>query len=211
MKLCIYSFKGGVGKTSIALNLAIELNAGIVTNDISTPIRNVLGDKRTLQIMPGQTFPNINEDIDLIYDLGGYADKRAIEEIKKADLVIIPTFKNESPDLSTCIESVKEIQKFNTKILIIANKVKKGHYDYIKESLEAHFNYPILPLNDSTALQRIFGSEEIIDGKRVFKNNSQALSISQLAQENKLLAHSYRKVLPQFQKIIAFINSNYFM
>lgn len=205
MNVCIYSFKGGVGKSSIALNLALEFEAGIITNDISKPLKNVLGEDRVLQISPGKEFPKIKEKMKLIYDLGGYADSRAVEQLKTADLVIVPTYRNESPDLSTCIESLREVERYNNNILVIANRCKKDDLDHITDTLSELFSFPIFPLNESTALQRIFGEWDKTDEKPVYKPNTNKSSVSQLAKANKLLAHSYRHVIPQFDNIIDFV------
>ena len=205
MNLCIYSFKGGVGKSSIALNLALEFDAGIITNDISKPLKNVLGEDRVLQISPGKEFPKIKEKMKLIYDLGGYADSRAVEQLKTADLVIVPTYRNESPDLSTCIESLEEVKRYNNNILVIANRCKKDDLSHIRNTLSELFDFPILPLNESTALQRVFGEWDKTGDKPVYNPNNQKHSISQLANNNKLLAHSYRNVIPQFEEIITFV------
>ena len=42
MIFVIYNFKGGEGKSKIAQNLALTMNYSIITNDVFTPIENIL-------------------------------------------------------------------------------------------------------------------------------------------------------------------------
>ena len=42
MKIAIYNFKGGVGKTAISLNLDLETGWGVVTNESYSPIEDAL-------------------------------------------------------------------------------------------------------------------------------------------------------------------------
>jgi|GEM_PF-3900400 len=63
MKIAIYNFKGGVGKTSIALNIVLSAkdDYGVITNDFYSPIEKVLLEctqKAGHQVKPLRTFRN---------------------------------------------------------------------------------------------------------------------------------------------------------
>ena len=78
MKTTVYNFKGGVGKTVLSLNLALTMEYSIVTNDIYSPIEKVLDEDRILKIHHDEILPAFPADYNIIFDLGGHIDKRAI-------------------------------------------------------------------------------------------------------------------------------------
>ena len=56
MKIVIFNIKGGQGKTSLAVNLALTLNAGVITNDVYSPIEKVLPEKQFMKIALNSDF-----------------------------------------------------------------------------------------------------------------------------------------------------------
>ncbi|WP_300721333.1 hypothetical protein [uncultured Brachyspira sp.] len=194
MKVVIFNIKGGQGKTSLAINLALTLDAGVVTNDIYSPLEKVLPDDQFIKVDLNSDFPDIPENNDLfIYDLGGWIDVRAIQLFKEADLIIIPMINNYINNQVT-INTIDEIKEYNENILIIANRTKKKDYEEIKDIIQNMYGnkFPILELKETTAFDKIFLKEKSID---------------RIMEEDKLLAFSYRGVQKQIKDIINFINN----
>ena len=131
MKVLVYNFKGGVGKTAISLNLSLTLNMGIVTNDVYSPLEKVLPEQKLLKLRPDSLLPSFPKELDVIFDFGGYIDARAVSALKAADLVIIPTI-NDFIDLQITINTVKELEQYNKNILIVANKSNEKDIENIK-------------------------------------------------------------------------------
>lgn len=78
MKITVYNFKGGTGKTSIALNLALTMQYAIISNDTYSPLEKVLDPKKFIKLEAGKDLPNLPEKYFIIFDLGGHIDPRAI-------------------------------------------------------------------------------------------------------------------------------------
>lgn len=195
MKIVMFNLKGGQGKSSIALNLALTLQTNVISNDIITQIEDVLPEDNFLKIGANDDFPDIEEELDIIYDLGGWIDNRIIKILQSADLIIIPMI-NSIMNNKTSLNSIEQVKKFNNNILIIANKTKKGDFDIVKQLIQTYFpnaNYPVLELKETTAFEKILEKEK---------------PIQEIIAQDKLLRFSYSKVAEQFTEIIQYIQNN---
>ncbi|NQZ59561.1 MAG: hypothetical protein HRT88_19090 [Lentisphaeraceae bacterium] len=183
MKVVVYNFKGGVGKTAISLNLALETGWGVVANEQYSPIEDALPEGSFIKVEHNKDFPVIPEDMDVIYDLGGYPEKRVIPVLEECDVIFIPTYTDSSPDIKVTKKTISELLPFNKNIYIIANKSTEKEAQAMTEALEL----PVLTLPTSKGFKRIYTDRK---------------SIRQQTEGNKLLAHSYRNVIAKFDKIL---------
>lgn len=193
MKIVMFNLKGGQGKSSIALNLALTLKMNVISNDAITQIEDILPEDNFLNIGRNEDFPDIEEtNIDIIYDLGGWLDNRIFKVVEQADLVIIPMI-NGIMNNKTSLNSIEQMKKITKKILIIANKTKKDDYAIICELIKRYFpddNFPVLELKETTAFEKILEKEK---------------SIGDIVENDKLLRFSYHRVVEQFDEIIKYI------
>lgn len=193
MRILVYSLKGGTGKTTIALNWALTLDWGVITNDRYSPIDRALPPKRALKLQPGEAFPDLSKNNwDLVFDFGGYVDERIVTAMEYADAIIVPTT-NAYAEMQVALESIKEAEHHNKNIFVVANKAGKGDLGYIQSAVSKFFKYPVLPLKATRALSRIYTSKK---------------SLRDVAAANKLNAYVYGESSAQFDAIISAVTKS---
>lgn len=195
MKIAVFNLKGGQGKSSIALNLALSLKFDVISNDKITKLEKILPEDNFMKIEKDQDFPDIIENLNVIYDLGGWIDNRAIKPIKEADLVIIPMINTEMNN-EVSINSINQVKQFNDNIMLIVNRSKKNDFEYMKNDvIKTYFpndDFPIFEIMDTTAFEQML---------------KRRMPIQEIVEVEPLLKYNYRKVNKQFNEIINFINN----
>ena len=189
MKITVYNFKGGTGKTSIALNLALTMKYGIISNDIYTPLDRILDKKKFIQLKPDQDLPDLPAGYDIIFDLGGHIDPRAISAVRQSDWVIVPTT-GDFIDIQVTINCISEIKAYNEKIIVIVNRTAKGEYEAIRKAVGQFFQYPVFEIRKSKALPNIFKEKK---------------SVHDMVAEGGLKKYNYESVAKQFDAVIRHI------
>jgi len=191
MRIAVYNIKGGVGKTRIALNLALTLDCAIITNETYTPtLEKILDPKRYIKLGVDENLGSYKGNFDIIFDFGGFLDDRISKALKQSDLVIIPTV-NEYDDFASTFSIIPEIESYNKNILIVVNKAQKGDFEHIKKGIKEIYNYPVFELKLSRALPNMTN-----EGK----------SIRAMVKDGGLKAFNYKDVNDQFEKIIKHIS-----
>ncbi len=206
MKITIYSAKGSAGKTPIATNIALDREYAIGTNETFHVFDSFIPDQRLLALDLVESFPDIPDDIDIVFDLAGAISAQShsiTSAVKQSDLVIVPIH-NEVKSLHSGIGTLRQIAQvdgFKGECLVVATKLQKRRKDQfardewdqsedflnISEAVRrAGFEFPILPLKFSSAFDAIFEREK---------------SIAQICASDPLANYSFRDVVQQFQII----------
>jgi len=210
MKITVYSAKGSAGKTPIATNIALDREYAIGTNEQFHVFDSFIPDDRLLAVDLTESFPEVPDDIDIVFDLAGAISEHShsiSSALIQSNLVIVPIF-NEVKSLNSGIGTIREIAKFTQSILVVATKLQKQSgerfkgdwrqskdYQNIVEAVEGAvvgFEIPVIPLKFSKAFDAIFEKE---------------LSISQIMAVEPLAAYTFRDVAKQFDEIYSHIDA----
>jgi cellulose biosynthesis protein BcsQ len=192
-KITVYSLKGGQGKTSIAVALAKELDFGIITNDIYSPIETMFPKEMVLKLQPNEGIPDkkVLKDADIIFDFGGYLDIRVIAAIEMSDYLIIPVMEFDKLNAQGFVSTIAEVKKYNKNIIIILNKINEEDAKELRKELKKHnYPYPVFEIKNSKVFKNM-----IEDGK----------PISQYVREGGLKAYFYKSVNDQLTKLIKYL------
>ena len=219
--ITIWSSKGGVGKTSIAVELAERLGAGIITNEANSriPLFSFLKGKYYV-LEHEQTVSELNINENVILDFGGMVDPRVLEAIELSKYILMPVTPS-MIDIQKCAEDIEGIltafkiagenlaqedfialiNEILSRIIIIVNKnVMEGESQAVvgqitnilkASGIECQFTYFTVP--ESRALKNMHA--EMLSIKQMIGNS----------QSPMLLSRSYSKINTVFDQIVQFI------
>lgn len=219
--ITIWSSKGGVGKTSIAVELAERLGAGIITNEANSrlPLFSFLEGKYYV-LEHEQTISELNINKNVILDFGGMVDPRVLEAIELSQYILMPVTPS-MIDIQKCAEDIEGIltafkiagenlaqedffaliNEILSRIIIIVNKnVMEGESQAVvgqitnilkASGIECQLTHFTLP--ESRALKNMHA--EMLSIKQMISN----------AQSPMLLSRSYSKINTVFEKIVQFV------
>jgi len=179
MKISVINKKGGVGKTSLSLSLAKDLEYYLLSND----------DSVIELVYPGMS--KIMEKLKLIdnvvYDFGGFVDVGVIEILNDSDWIIIPL----TSDLNSFKKTISLIKEIDSKnIILVANRSEKDDFLKIEKYFKDFYDYPIFEIKNS----RIW--------KKTFEEKKSVLEIKNLNKMNKYI---YRNSLVGYENLLEFI------
>ena len=192
MKIVVWNLKGGQGKTVLSVAIAMLEGFYVVTNDVHSPIDEVLGEDRALRMGMRDDLPEVPPELNLIYDFGGYPDARIIQAAKQADCVVVPIIYESPLEMQVTINALSEIEKYTDRIIIVLNKAKPGDFERAQTVLAVFdYEYPIFEVKKSTAFSRA------IEHKK---------SLQQMVDESPLFSFHYSKPLEQVRNLIKAIS-----
>ena len=179
MQIIIYNQKGGVGKSMLSTQIALNFDASIIELDPYGMLSQTLDD-RVLRVELNEEVPKIEEG-DVVYDFGGFDDIRLDEISKNANLIIIP-FNPTINSLGTTLESYERVKKLEVPVLFIVNAYLK-HSDvedaisFLSENTQDEIEYFSIP--HTRALQTA---------------ENEGVSIIEFANSSGLKKHTYKKI-----------------
>lgn len=157
MKALFVSLKGGVGKSSLALNYAIYTNSICLTNDIVTS-----DNCRTIKIEPSKKripLQYLNKT-DLVLDFGAMStniDPKVAHAARLAAVIAIPTL-TDTRSLKATVETYELMKESGKPIVVIINHfTKQSKCDAAMRFLIDALgdDIPILTMRTTTLFERV--------------------------------------------------------
>lgn len=126
-----YNAKGGQGKTTLSILYALHSRSHYYTNDYKSGTEALYKDvflKNHFHIIKeNDLWFELPEDEDsdkLVFDFGGFIDKKIPKIVNNADLCVIPTTYESKADLYSLTTVLSSLANYTDKFLIVLNKTK---------------------------------------------------------------------------------------
>ena len=180
MRITVWSKKGGVGKTSLAYNIARDLDYFLISNDESI-IEIAYPDKTRIMEQP-KIIDNC------VYDLGGFVDEGIKDILNNSDLIIVPILN----DLNSFKKTLLTLQELDLrKTIIVANKATREDFKEIEEFFKKK-NLRVFEIPESRIFKKSFAEKK---------------SINEIVNKSKLNKYTYRNISKKYNELLNFINN----
>lgn len=194
MQIIIFNQKGGVGKSMLATQIALYFDATILELDPYGVLSQTLSDEFVYKVGLKDELPEVVNG-DVIYDFGGFDDKRVDIAAKSTNLIIIP-FNPTINSLGTTLESYERVKNLGVPILFVINAAIKEQdaldaMEYLKETLNDN-DLDFFTIPHTRALQT---------------SENEGESIISLAASSGLKKHTYRKISAKMQELMHLIKT----
>lgn len=194
--ICIASQKGGVGKSTLCLNLACmfkeNLKVGLLDLDLQSSSSDLLQGENEIELISKTTGPgelqSLPSDI-LFIDTPPYLSGRLIEILSVADAVLIPTRAGvfDAMALSETVQLVQQVQETNRRLnaAIVFTMVKTG--STIAEEIKPVLNTGNIKLLDVMISERISFARSLLTGG-VFTSSDYKAKMEVMALADEVVA-----------------------
>ena len=125
MSFVVYSIKGGVGKTTLSVQISQMFDYTYVTNDSHSSAHNLMPEEKGF-LVSSEEYDEIPFDENIVYDFGGFKDTRINNIIRQANKIIIPTLTS-IVDVQATMATLKDVAQINKNIVIAINRTKNNN------------------------------------------------------------------------------------
>ena len=198
MSFVVYSIKGGVGKTTLSVQITQMLEHTYVTNDSHSSAHNLMPEEKGF-LVSIEEYEEIPYDDNIVYDFGGFKDTRINDIIKQAKKIVIPTLTS-IVDVQATMATLKDVIEINKNIIIVVNRAKnnnkatelKEYLDDEIKKLDSSINIPIIFVRESSVLEDSLFDCEYVETK---------------AGTNRFKRHIYRNAIEDMIKLKKILES----
>ena len=156
MKYLVTSMKGGVGKSSISVNLSIRTGSQYVTNDITPP---AIEDVIQIPINKKKIPADLAQLENAVFDLGALStllDPKIAHAASFCDVIIIPT-RTDARSVAATLKTYELLQDAGKPIVIIINHfTDEKKHDAARDRLwSALGRIPTFSMRNTTLFDRV--------------------------------------------------------
>ena len=192
----VVSGKGGVGKTTLSVQISQMLEHTYVTNDSHSSAHNLMPEEKGF-LVSIEEYEEIPYDDNVVYDFGGFKDTRINDIIKQANKIVIPTLTS-IVDVQATMATLKDVIEINKNIILVVNRAKNNNKatelkeylaDEIKK-LDSNINIPIIFVRESSVLEDSLFDCEYVEtkaGNNRFKRHIYRNAIEDMIELKKTL------------------------
>ncbi|QKE29575.1 hypothetical protein AACT_2485 [Arcobacter acticola] len=171
MSFVVYSIKGGVGKTTLSVQISQMFDYTYVTNDSHSSAHNLMPEEKGF-LVSSEEYDEIPFDENIVYDFGGFKDTRINNIIKQANKIIIPTLTS-IVDVQATMATLKDVAQINKNIIIAINRTKNNNKaielkEYLAEEIKKSFqdlDISIIFVRESSVLEDSLFDCEYVETK----------------------------------------------
>jgi cellulose biosynthesis protein BcsQ len=171
LSFVVYSIKGGVGKTTLSVQISQMFDYTYVTNDSHSSAHNLMPDEKGF-LVSSEEYDEIPFDENIVYDFGGFKDTRINNIIKQANKIIIPTLTS-IVDVQATMATLKDVAQINKNIIIAINRTKSNNKaielkEYLLEEIKKSFqdlDISIIFVRESSVLEDSLFDCEYVETK----------------------------------------------
>lgn len=192
MSICFFTIKGGVGKTTLSVQVAQMLGYDYITNDGQSSSIDLLDEDRALLI--GESEKEIPFFKNVVYDFGGFKDLRIKNVLKSSDVVCVPTLMSRN-DIKATLATLEEVALINKNIVIVLNRAKTiEKAEELKEFLKDEIKLLKIKANISYVIVREANVLEL--------SSFDCEAITEKAKVNKFSMYIYRNVIEDMNNLV---------
>jgi cellulose biosynthesis protein BcsQ len=171
LSFVVYSIKGGVGKTTLSVQISQMFDYTYVTNDSHSSAHNLMPEEKGF-LVSSEEYDEIPFDENIVYDFGGFKDTRINNIIKQANKIIIPTLTS-IVDVQATMATLKDVAQINKNIIIAINRTKNNNKaielkEYLAEEIKKSFqdlDISIIFVRESSVLEDSLFDCEYVETK----------------------------------------------
>ena len=192
MSFVVYSIKGGVGKTTLSVQISQMFDYTYVTNDSHSSAHNLMPEEKGF-LVSSEEYDEIPFDENIVYDFGGFKDTRINNIIRQANKIIIPTLTS-IVDVQATMATLKDVAQINKNIVIAINRTKNNNKaielkEYLTEEIKKSFQdleISIIFVRESSVLEDSLFDCESVETK---------------AGTNRFKRHIYRNAIEDMNEL----------
>jgi len=196
LSFVVYSIKGGVGKTTLSVQISQMFDYTYVTNDSHSSAHNLMPEEKGF-LVSKEEYNEIPFDENIFYYFGGFKDTRINNIIKQASKIIIPTLTS-IVDVQATMATLKDVTEINKNIIIVINRAKNNNKaielkEYLLDEIRKLFNdlkISIIFVRESSVLEDSLFDCEFVEtkaGSNRFKRHIYRNAIEDMINLKKVL------------------------